>query len=697
MKPVQPIGKNLPPRRDAVEASDVTPARSFNPDVIVAPKARDRLLELIEREQLPGDVRDTLAGALTGDLRRQQLLFQAMLDTWPRLQKNINEVLREVCKAPWEIKAWSDHGKDASKTAEEKASFVKDTIKGMKPRPHWGELSESGLIKAIGYGYFAGHQVCEILWDRDGEGVRPMSSRVLPPRFYGYPYDEEGDDRLMLNRDGGYSGYDYEDFPEHHFLIAINGGHPGHAAVAAPLRALTGYWLAAVFGLKWLLQFAQLFGIPFRWATYSDDTVKQDVCNMLADIGAAGWAAFPKGTNVNFEDAAKSANALPQKDLIEMADTQCDTMVLGQTLTTDVGDSGSRALGDVHERVRVGVIQGVIDFVSDVFNYQFVPAISVLNYGNTDELPTYTATLEQPKDEAEMVTRDKTLFLEMKLPVTKSYIYERYGVPVPDKDSDNLFQPPQQPNGVQGGPATVDDQKPRETKARLEARDASLTWKHFPEGSGTLGIPRVEMPQIYSGNRAALVNFLKARGIECTKETVKADTLKPTQADYSPEKVMASVEFKGGKRSILVSEDSHVVDGHHQWLGALEKEEDIAIIRLGAPITRLLNLAHQMPSTTVSASDNTPPTLDVLASNALRDLTGVTKEWLAPVRPYFERLAALAMSNQVSDEDFIEALQKAQKEMPELFDQLNVEALQTSFENAIGTAVIAGSVSRYEQ
>ena len=681
---------------EEIRAANNPKSNSFDTGGIVAPKARDRLLELIEREQLPSDVRDTLAGALTGDLRRQQLLFQAMLDTWPRLQKNINEVLGEVCDAPWEINAWSDHGKNASKTAEEKASLVKDAIKGMKPRPHWGELSEGGLTKAIAYGYFAGHQVCEVLWDRGEKGITPRTSRVLPPRFYGYPYDEEGDDRLMLNRDGGYSGYDYEDFPEHHFLISINGGHPGHAAVAAPLRALTGYWLAAVFGLKWLLQFAQLFGIPFRWAEYSDDTVQDKVCQMLESIGSAGWGAFPKGTKVNFESAAQSAQSLPQGDLLKMADAQADTFILGQTLTTDVGDSGSRALGDVHEKVRIGVMQRVADFVADVYNYQFVPSIVGLNYGNTDELPTYRAKFKKPQDEAAMVQRDRTLFVEMKLPVTKSYIYERYGVPVPDKDSDDLFQPPQQSNGVQGDPATGDDPAPHKTKARLEARDASLTWKHFPEGSGTLGIPRVEMPQIYSGNRAALVNFLKARGIECTKETVKADTLKPTQADYSPEKVMASVEFKGGKRSILVSEDSHVVDGHHQWLGALEKEENIAIIRLGAPITRLLNLAHQMPSTTVSASDNTPPTLDVLASNALRDLTGVTKEWLAPVRPYFERLAALAMSNQVSDEDFIEALQKAQKEMPELFDQLNVEALQTSFENAIGTAVIAGSVSRYE-
>ena len=79
MKSGLPIVSSLPPCRDnLVEAKDVW--SFFRTDSIVAPKACDRLFELIERWQLPGDVRDTLAGVFSGDLRRQQWLFQAMLD-----------------------------------------------------------------------------------------------------------------------------------------------------------------------------------------------------------------------------------------------------------------------------------------------------------------------------------------------------------------------------------------------------------------------------------------------------------------------------------------------------------------------------------------------------------------------------------------------------------------------------------------
>ena len=537
---------------------------------VVNPRAQDRLLELIEREQLPEDVRQTLAGALTGDLRRQQLLFQAMLDTWPRLQKNISEVLRDVKRAPWSFSPFSKRGEEPEESATDKAGFVEDAFHGMKPDRSRGELGGPGIIEALAYGYFSGHQIVEVRWDRNPKGILPKAGKVVPSRFYGYPYDgtlEDEEDRLMLNPDGGLSGWNYTDFPKHKFLLGINGGHPGHPTVAAPLRALTGYWLAATFGLKWLLNFAQLYGIPFRWAEYADINDKSKVCDMLKNIGSAGWGAFPAGTKINFEDAGKAANQLPQRELIALADTQCDTFILGQTLTTDVSTSGSRALGEVHEGVKSGVISGVAQFVADVLNEQLFPSIIELNYGETEEVPCIGAKFEKPKDEKGMAERDLILFQQLGLPVEKSWLYERHGVPLPDADSKELFQPGA--NGAQGEPATGSD-SPHETRARLNTSE------------------------------------------------VKANIAKPS------------------------------------------------------PIDRL-------------------------SQTVLEDLTGVSSEWLSPVRPFFDRLAALALSEKVDDDDFVKALASAQGELPELFDKLGTEQLEESLKQAIGTAMLDGSVSRYEE
>jgi|GEM_PF-2474863 len=122
-------------------------------------------------------------------------------------------------------------------------------------------------------------------------------------------------------------------------------------------------------------------------------------------------------------------------------------------------------------------------------------------------------------------------------------------------------------------------------------------WQSFTKESGTKNIPRSEMPQIKAENRGAMVNFMKARDIGNEKDEVQASSLKPTQQEFSPAKVKQAKEFEGGSRSILVSNDDYILDGHHQWLAAREKGETVKVTRLNAPIEQLVPLAKEMPST----------------------------------------------------------------------------------------------------
>ncbi|MCB0247462.1 MAG: PLxRFG domain-containing protein [Anaerolineae bacterium] len=130
-------------------------------------------------------------------------------------------------------------------------------------------------------------------------------------------------------------------------------------------------------------------------------------------------------------------------------------------------------------------------------------------------------------------------------------------------------------------------------------------WARFGNETGTLNIPRAEMPQVKAEHRGALVNFLNARGVAHEADTeVDPATLKPTQAEFSPQKVRKAINYQGGDRSILVSSDGYVLDGHHQWLAALEQGKPIKAIRLNAPIANLLPLTREFPSSTVSKASN---------------------------------------------------------------------------------------------
>lgn len=138
----------------------------------------------------------------------------------------------------------------------------------------------------------------------------------------------------------------------------------------------------------------------------------------------------------------------------------------------------------------------------------------------------------------------------------------------------------------------------------LSAGRLNRAWSVFAPETGSLGVPRDQMPQIKAEHRGALVNFLKARGIDSRAEEVPANDLKPTQAEFSPAKVEKARAFKGGDRSILVSSDGYVVDGHHQWLAKRANGEPVKVIRLKAPIQQVLAQVAEFPSTTAAPGTN---------------------------------------------------------------------------------------------
>ncbi len=133
------------------------------------------------------------------------------------------------------------------------------------------------------------------------------------------------------------------------------------------------------------------------------------------------------------------------------------------------------------------------------------------------------------------------------------------------------------PDGVRGEPINDD-----------------YSW--FAPESGTLNIPRAEMPQIKAENRGAMVNFLNARGIAHEEQTIDPTSLQPTQAEFSEKKVQQAKDYTGGNRAILVSSDDRILDGHHQWMAARDDGAPIRVIRLDAPVAQLIDTVKEMPS-----------------------------------------------------------------------------------------------------
>ena len=195
----------------------------------------------------------------------------------------------------------------------------------------------------------------------------------------------------------------WQPFPPHKFIIGVAKNKVGHPLGSAMLHVLGFWWAASNLTAEWFLNFCQVFGQPFRWATYNqnmapDDQIKLQA--MLTNMGANAWGMFPEGTQFELKDIARQGDNVQTK-LMELADKVCTLVVLRQTLTTDVGGSGSRALGEVHERVLGGVEEACCKWICKTL-HPVVASILQLNFGDTLESPTLVPGMDEEASPEEL-------------------------------------------------------------------------------------------------------------------------------------------------------------------------------------------------------------------------------------------------------------------------------------------------------
>lgn len=142
------------------------------------------------------------------------------------------------------------------------------------------------------------------------------------------------------------------------------------------------------------------------------------------------------------------------------------------------------------------------------------------------------------------------------------------------------------------GQAQRNPAEPKKAAQQVPADDGMTA---FPAETGTLGVPRAEMPQVPTQSHGGLVKHLNAQGIGHETKMVDAAGLKPTQAEYSPTKVDQAKSAQGD-RAVIVSGDGHIIDGHHQAMAAAEEGKDVKAIVLDAPAEQALEAVKKSPS-----------------------------------------------------------------------------------------------------
>lgn len=464
------------------------------------------------RRMTPDQVRFVLEAAIGGNIQQQWALFDMMEDTWPRLTKNLAEVRRAAARATYSVQPYAERGEKPTDTAKERADVIEATLRNWRPRPGTLELGlEDGLFNALD-ALGKGLSVMEVTWQRADEGLLPRCAHLLHPSKYGW--NNEGNELGLINAGVAGSQSAWQAFPDGQFWIGVWHARSGAPGQTALLRSLAPYWCGITFGWEWLLNNAQIFGVPFRWATYDPNRPENltTISQMLANMGAAGWAAFPEGTTLDFKEAVTRATDNPQVFIQTLADKYCDQLILGQEASSESKPAGiGNGASNLHGDVRSDRLQDAAQWCADLLNYQLVPAALRLNFGDEAEPPTIVPDIAGETDPKAKADRDLILS-QMGLPLPVKYLYERHAIPEPEEGDETIGGIPDGANDLppQGGPSSgsapggggLPESDP--AKSTQEAENAMPGVK--------TATPGVEARKINPPRSAVALNATKSRG-----------------------------------------------------------------------------------------------------------------------------------------------------------------------------------------
>lgn len=417
-------------------------AKADNSGGVYPLTAASRIQDYSLTDITPTQINQILREVRNGRLEFVGRLYRMMLDTWPRFRQNINKACRSVSRLELEVKPGLVEGQEEpTPRAKEIYETIERALESCAPRPAYWELGTTEMLDALMECEAKGPVAIEIIWQIENNIWSPRCYIPVPDRALSYPTDTNQEERLMFAKKG--AAFDnLQDFPPDKFLIGVRSQGGVHPIFSGAMRPLVKYWMAAVFGMGWYLQYVQLYGIPWRTIeTDGSNEAMEKAETMLSDIGAQGWAVTGKGggTLTIHDSVGGNGDNLPQAAIIELANRTCDLIFLGQTLTTDNTGTGSRALGEVHAETLSDIEKERAKWLADTLNAQLIPAIVRKNYGPlpAEEMPYICIEFPEVEDEKKTAERIKIL-TEIGIPMPKKWVYEVLKVPEP-KDDEELF------------------------------------------------------------------------------------------------------------------------------------------------------------------------------------------------------------------------------------------------------------------
>ena len=296
-------------------------------------------------------------------------------------------------------------------------------------------------------GIVMGFKPAEIMWEYSEGQVWIREIIGKAPRRFTFGLDR----RLRLLTPADWvTG---EEAPERKFVVYVNPSDNGSPFGDGLGRLL--YWPVwfKKNAIKFWMIFADKFGSPTVLGKYPPGTPKEQQDALLAAIDTIQQESaikIPNTLEIGFLEATRSGNATSYENLCKFMNAAISKVLLGQTLTTEIGSVGSLAASQTHEEVRGDYIKADADSLCAALNRQLVRWIVDYNFPGVTDYPKVWIRTDPEKDLKALAERDRTIIVDMGVPVAASYIYGAYGIPAP-VEGERLITPPRGGVSSEGG------------------------------------------------------------------------------------------------------------------------------------------------------------------------------------------------------------------------------------------------------
>lgn len=327
--------------------------------------------------------------------------------------------------------------KELRSDAHVKANVVK--LKAGVRAMEWEVTGEDGPVLAFVIECFAGLDVysiiseamdamlfgylpLEVMWERRDGNVVPASVTGKPPEWFRYSQENE---LLFLSRDA----WQGEAVPRYKFIVARN--EPSYENPYGEAALSSCFW-PVVFkrgGLKFWVTFTEKYGMPYLIGKYARGTEQKEIDRILDNLENMiqdAVAAIPDDSSVEILEAGgKGASADIFEKLLQYCNAEISKAISGQTLTTEVGSSGSYAAANTHKEVLQDIVESGARMIESALN-TLIDWIVKINFGEAKR-PKFIMYEKEDVDQA-LAERDKKLTDSGNIRFTKVYYERNYGL-----------------------------------------------------------------------------------------------------------------------------------------------------------------------------------------------------------------------------------------------------------------------------